>query len=459
MNKYDISVSQFLEQSAQGGIDYNDFVLSYLEDLKNASKQLRLMQCVTKDVKKPEPFLFGLPVTVKDNICTTGMQSSAGSKVLEGYVPPFDATAVQRLKEAGAFIAGKTNQDEFGFGTFSTNSAYGIPKNPHDPERTCGGSSGGAAGVIAALPYPQLALCESTGGSISCPAAFCNVIGLTPTYGLVSRYGLIDYANSLDKIGLIAKKVSDTALGLSIIGGHDTHDSTSLQAKRREYSLNADLKRIKIAVPKEYFENLDKSVERDVWAAIKLLESNGASYQEVSLPTTKYALASYYIIATSEASTNLARFCGMRYGLHKPLEGGFNEYFSAVRTEGFGEEAKRRIILGTFARMSGYREQYYMKAMRVRTLITQDFKKVFAKHDVICAPTMPTPAPRFKEIEKLTPLQNYQMDVLTVPPNLSGIPMISVPCGQMTGLHIMADHLHEEKMLGVAVAFEQVHSK
>lgn len=452
---YNISVREFLEQMKNGNINYNDFILSYLEDLKSVNKQLRLMQCITKGVGKPNPQLFGLPVTVKDNICTKDMQSSAGSKILAGYVPPFDATAVARMREAGAFIAGKTNQDEFGFGTFSTNSGYGIPKNPHDPERTCGGSSGGAAAVIAALPYPQIALGESTGGSISCPAAFCNVIGLTPTYGLVSRYGLIDYANSLDKIGVIAKQVDDIALGLSVIAGHDPHDSTSLNVSKKEYTdLNTNLRKVKIAVPKEYFENLDETVEKNVWDAIKKLESNGAAYQEVSLPTTKYALASYYIIATCEASTNLARYCGMRYGLHEKLEGNFNEYFSAVRTAGFGEEAKRRIILGTFARMSGYREQYYMKAMRVRTLITNDFKRVFSKFDVIAAPTMPVPAPRFKEIEKLTPLQNYQMDVLTVPPNLSGIPMISVPCGQMTGLHMIADHLQEQKLLDVAAAYE-----
>src|SRR3989344_471381 len=456
MNKYDLSVTEFLRQSHSGNIDYNDFIINYLEALKEFDKKLRLMQCINEKTIRPSSDLYGLPVTVKDNICTAGMQSSAGSKILQGYVPPFDATSVARIKDAGGFIAGKSNQDEFGFGTFSTNSAYGIPKNPHDPERSCGGSSGGAAGVIAAVPFPQIALCESTGGSISCPAAFCNVTGLTPTYGLVSRYGLIDYANSLDKIGLIAKRVEDIVLGLSIIAGHDKRDSTSLNVQQKQYKINSSLRGVRIAVPKEYFENLDESVEKSVWAAIKLLESNGASYQEVSLPTTKYALASYYIIATSEASTNLAKMCGMRYGLHKPLEGNFNEYFSAVRTEGFGEEAKRRIILGTFARMSGYREQYYMKAMRVRTLITQDFKKIFAKHDVIAAPTMPTPAPKFREIEKLTPLQNYQMDVLTVPANLSGVPHMSVPCGRTIGLHIIADHLQEQKLLNIAAGFEAI---
>ncbi len=452
--KYDISVHEFLEQSHGGNIDYSDFILSYLEDLKTVSKRLRLMQCISGKLVKPQHDLYGLPFTVKDNICTAGMQSSAGSKILEGYVPPFDATAVGRVREAGGFIAGKTNQDEFGFGTFSTNSAYGIPKNPLDPARTCGGSSGGAAGVIAALGYPQIALAESTGGSISCPAAFCNVVGLTPTYGLVSRYGLIDYANSLDKIGVITRRVEDAALGLSLIAGHDAHDSTSLQVSEKSYKAEPDLKGVKIAVPKEYFQHIDKQVEKNVRDAIKKMESNGATVSEVSLPSTKYALASYYIIATSEASTNLSRYCGMRYGLHGKLKGGFNEYFTTVRTEGFGEEAKRRIILGTFARMSGYREQYYMKAMRVRTLITNDFKKIFAKHDVICAPTMPVPAPKFREIEKLTPLQNYQMDVLTVPANLSGVPHMSVPCGRTIGLHIIADHLQEQKLLNIAAGFE-----
>lgn len=455
MNKYDMTVTEFLQQSHSGGIDYQDFIINYLEALKEASRAFRLMQCINEKTIRPQSELYGLPVTVKDNICTAGMQSSAGSKILQGYVPPFDATAVARLKDAGGFIAGKTNMDEFGHGTFAVHSAYGIPKNPHDPERSCGGSSGGAAGVIAALPFPQIALCESTGGSISCPAAFCNVAGLTPTYGLVSRYGLIDYANSLDKIGFIAKEVRDIALGLSIIAGHDKRDSTSLDVKQKQYRPR-DMKGLKIAVPKEYFDNLDKEVEKSVWDAIKLMESNGASYSEVSLPMTKYALASYYIIATSETSTNLAKLCGMRYGLHKELEGNFNQYFSSVRTEGFGEEAKRRIILGTFARMSGYREQYYMKAMRVRTLITQDFKKIFKSHDVIAAPTMPTPALRFTDIEKLSALQNYQMDVLTVPPNLSGIPHISVPCGHTIGLHLLGDHLQEEKLLSAAAGYEAI---
>jgi aspartyl-tRNA(Asn)/glutamyl-tRNA(Gln) amidotransferase subunit A len=453
------NVKHFLEESKRGNVDYLDFSEKFMKELKNADKKYSLLQC-TSDIKKNldiKPGLFGLPVSAKDNICTKNIQSSAGSRILEHYKPPFDATAVLKVKEEGGVIIGKTNQDEFGFGTFSVNCAYGTPKNPLDDKRSCGGSSGGAAGLVAALNLPHIALAESTGGSISCPSAFCGVVGLTPTYGLVSRYGLIDYANSLDKIGPIAKNVEDAAIMLSIIAGHDKNDSTSLDVKK-DYTkfLDKNIKGMKIGVPKEYFEGLEKEVEKEVWNSIKKLESEGARYEEISLKTTMYALSSYYIIATAEASTNLARYCGMRYGLHKELKGNFNEYFSSVRSNGFGEEAKRRIILGTFARMSGYRDAYYMKAMKVRTLIIKEFKSAFKKFDVLAGPTMPVKAPKFSDIKKLSPVQQYQMDVLTVPANLAGIPMISVPCGDKlsSGLHLMADHLKEEKIINAASVFE-----
>ena len=365
----------------------------------------------------------------------------------------FEASVIERIRKIGSVI-GKTNQDEFGFGTFSTNSAWGIPKNPLDPERSCGGSSGGAAGLTAALKMPHIALGQSTGGSISCPAAFCEVVGLTPTYGLVPRYGLIDYANSMDKIGPIAKDVWSAAWMLSVIAGRDVRDSTSLDVPKKDYTKTKNVKGMKLAVPKEYFINVDKGVENDVRAAIKKLESLGATCEEVSLPNTQNALYAYYIIAACEASTNLARFCGMRYGMEEEIKGDFNEYFSSVRTKGFGEEAKRRIMLGTFARMAGYREAYYHKAMRVRTLVINEFRSVFSKYDAIVAPTMPIRAPKFSEIKKLTPLENYQMDILTVPANLAGIPMISVPCGQFTGLHIIGGHLQEEKIVSIAAAHE-----
>ena len=456
--KYNLSVKEFLQESKVGNIDYSDFYSNLTEGAERLNKRYNLFQCVANINKmNGKPNLFGLPISVKDNICTKGLQSSAGSKILDGYMPPFDATSVVRIKNNGGAILGKTNQDEFGFGTFSVNCGYAIPKNPLDPKRSCGGSSGGAAGLVAALDFPHIALAESTGGSIYCPAAFCSVVGLTPTYGLVSRYGLIDFANSLDKIGAIGKSVYDAALLLSTIAGHDQRDSTSIKMKSKDYTSHLDkrdLKGIKIGIPKEYFKSIDGKIEKSVWRAIKKLESLGATYQKISLPNTKYALSSYYIIATAEASTNLARYCGMRYGLHLKLEGNFDEYFSRVRSIGFGDEAKRRIMLGTFARMSGYREAYYLRAMKVRTLIINDFKKAFKKFDVLAAPTMPILPPKFTQIAKLSPIEQYQMDTLTLPPNLAGIPMISIPCEKMIGLHLLGNHLQEEKILQVANIFE-----
>lgn len=353
--------------------------------------------------------------------------------------------------------------DEFGFGTFSVNCAYGIPKNPFDIERSCGGSSGGAGCIAAVADFPHIAIAESTGGSISCPAAFTGTVGLTPTYGRVSRWGLIDYANSLDKIGCIGKTVKDIALLLSVISGPDKFDSTVLQLPQEDFTkyLTKNVKGLKIGIPKEYFGGgVNEKIKELVWKAVKKLEELGAKYQEISLPHTEYALPSYYIIAMAEASTNLAKFCGIRYGLHEELKGNYDEYFSFVRKSGFGEEAKRRIILGTYARMAGFRDAYYLKALKVRTKIIEDFKLAFKKFDVLIAPTMPVVAPRFDEIRKLEPIEVYMMDILTVGPNLAGIPMISVPCGFVdglpVGLHIMADHLQEKKILQTAYVFEKL---
>ncbi len=405
--------------------------------------------------------LSGIAISVKDNICTKDMRTTAGSRILENYIPPFSATCVERVLDAGGVILGKTAMDEFGFGTFSTNCAYDVPKNPLDAERSCGGSSGGAGCITAAADFPHIALAESTGGSISCPAAFTGTVGLTPTYGLVSRWGLIDYANSLDKIGCIGKSVHDVALLLSVIAGKDEKDSTSLNVPKQDYTkyIKKDIKGMEIGVPKEYFNNVNEKITKLIWNSIKKLEDLGATYKEVSLPHTKYTISSYYIIAMAEASTNLARYSGMRYGLHQVIKGNFDEYFSSVRSSGFGEEAKRRIILGTFARMAGYRDAYYLKALKVRTKIIEDFKLAFKKFDVLAAPTMPVIAPRFDEIEKLSPVENYMMDILTAAPNLAGIPMISVPAGNASGmpigLHLMSDHLHEGNILQVANAVEQ----
>jgi aspartyl-tRNA(Asn)/glutamyl-tRNA(Gln) amidotransferase subunit A len=425
------------------------------------NEKYRFMNIVAKSLEKDQKGkLSGYTISVKDNICVEGMRSTAGSKILDGYVPPFDATVILKCRSEGATILGKTTQDEFGFGTFNVNTLYNIPLNPHDPERSTGGSSGGAACITALADFPHLALSESTGGSISCPASWCGVVGVTPTYGRVSRWGLIDYANSLDKIGVMAKTVKEAALLLEVISGPDNYDSTVLDVKVPKYTdLNSD-KGLRIGIPKEYYgEGVDPKVEKQVRSTIKQLESNGAKITEVSLPHTKYSLSSYYIIAMAEASTNLAKFCGLRYGQQESMEGDFKQYFSKVRSKGFGAEAKRRVMLGTFARMAGYRDAYYLKALKVRTKIIEDFKQAFSSVDVLVAPTMPVVAPRFDEIENLEPIQHYKMDILTVAPNLAGIPMISVPCGKANGMpigiHLMADHLEEHSLLKAAWEIEQ----
>ena len=406
--------------------------------------------------------LKGVAISVKDNICVKGMETRAGSMVLKSYLPPFDATVVAKCREEGALILGKTTQDEFGFGTFNVNTPFKIPLNPHDRERSAGGSSGGAGVITSVADFPHIAIAESTGGSISCPASFCGVVGLTPTYGRTSRWGLVDYANSLDKIGVMGKTVSDVALLLSIISGPDEYDSTVSHTSPEDFT---DYKRnniegLRVGVPREYFyDGVDQEVYETVWKAINGLEARGATVTELSLPHTGISLASYYIIAMAEASTNLAKFSGLRYGLHLPLKGTFNEYFSMVRARGFSEEAKRRVILGTFARMAGYRDAYYMKALKVRTLVIKDFKRAFSEVDVLAAPTMPVIAPRFDEISTMEPIQHYMMDILTVAPNLAGIPMISVPCGMVegmpVGLHLMADHMEERNLIMAAQVLEE----
>ncbi|MBI5332874.1 MAG: Asp-tRNA(Asn)/Glu-tRNA(Gln) amidotransferase subunit GatA [Candidatus Aenigmarchaeota archaeon] len=460
MKKYKISVREFLNESEKGNINFMEFADCVLKETDQLNKKFGFLReiCNIKDKLYLKPHLHGLPISVKDSICVRGVESCAGSRILQGYIPLFDAAVIERVKENGATILGKTNQDEFGFGTFSTNSGYAVPKNPLDPSRSCGGSSGGAAGLTAALDYPHIALAQSTGGSISCPASFCSVVGITPTYGLVSRYGLIDYANSLDKIGVIGKCVDDAALILSMISGKDEKDQTTVSEKQDCAKDMHDLKGIKIAVPREYLQNLDNAVEKEFWNSIHKIESQGAEYKKVSLKYTKHAVAAYYIIATAEASTNLAKYCGMRYGAHEKLSGSFNEYFSGVRSKHLGEEAKRRIMLGTFARMAGHRDAYYLKSMKIRTLIINEFKQVFSKFDAITSPTMPILPPKFSEIAKLKPAEHYQMDFLTIPPNLAGLPHISIPVKEKTpiGLHLIADHLNESKLFQLGRGFEKI---
>ncbi|MBI4143934.1 Asp-tRNA(Asn)/Glu-tRNA(Gln) amidotransferase subunit GatA [Candidatus Woesearchaeota archaeon] len=407
---------------------------------------------VSKRIKAGEFLpLAGLPVTIKDCICVKGVETTAGSDILRGYKPLFNASVVQRLINAGAVIVGKTSQDEFGFGGFGINTGVGFSpaKNPLDPSRVCGGSSSGCGGITRKTSLAHVGIGESTGGSIVNPAAFCGVFGLCPTYGRVSRYGLIDYANSLDKIGSLAKDLGDCASVMSVISGFDEMDETTSTCPVPDYGsfLAKGVKGLRVARIKEAFgEGVDEHIKNKVHSVITNLEKQGASIREVSIPVVaEYAVPVYYLIAMSEASTNLAKFCGMRYGQHAPLKGSFDEYFSAVRTRHFGAEAKRRILLGTFARMAGYRDAYYLKALKIRTLIIEEYKKVFCSSDVLVSPTMPVIPPVFEDVKRLTPLQNYMMDILTVGPNLAGLPHLSVPVNkEWVGVMFTADHYKEE---------------
>lgn len=392
--------------------------------------------------------------SAKDNLCARDFQARAGSRILKGYRPPFDATPIKRLREEGGILLGKTNMDEFGFGSFSTNSAFGIPRNPFDVERCCGGSSGGAAAAACLIP-DHVALGVSTGGSISCPSAFCGVVGLTPTYGRVSRWGLIDFANSLDKVGLISRSIRDIEHYLPLIAGPDPKDPTS----RSQPALDLRGQVKAAAVPVEALSSLSLEVAGAFEEALKELRRNGVEIREVRMPSLRYAVSTYYILATSEASTNLARYCGMRFGaMNEEFDQGFDAFFSKTRSEEFGDEAKRRILLGTFSRMVGYRNQYYVKALQVRHHMIQEYGRAMEGCDVVLTPTMPFIAPRFDEIGRMRPLEIYQADFLTCPPNLTGMPHISLPCGYAHGMPIgmqaVAPHWGEGTLLSFARSWE-----
>ena len=404
--------------------------------------------------------LKGIPIAIKDNMCTRGELTTCCSKILEGFRPPYDATVIARLKTQGATVQGKTNMDEFAFGSSTETSCHGPTRNPWDLERIPGGSSGGSAAAVAA-DEAIAALGSDTGGSIRQPASLCGVVGLKPTYGRVSRYGLIAFASSLDQIGPICKDVEDAALLMNIICGFDEMDSTSVNLKVPDFtkSLRKDVKKLKIGIPKEYFpQGLNEEVKTAVLRSIDILKELGAQTVEVSLPNTEFAVSTYYIIATAEASSNMARFDGVKYGYRAQSSTLSDMYFKS-RTEGFGEEAKRRIILGTYCLSSGYYEAYYLKAQKVRTLIKEDFDKAFKNCDCIITPTSPTPA--FKIGEKINnPLEMYLSDIFTIPVNLAGIPAISIPCGLSEqglpiGLQILSRPFEEELLLRVAYTFEQ----
>jgi aspartyl-tRNA(Asn)/glutamyl-tRNA(Gln) amidotransferase subunit A len=404
--------------------------------------------------------LAGVPVAVKDNICTLDVRTTCSSRMLKDFVPPYDATVVEKLSSQGAIIIGKTNMDEYAMGTTTETSYFGATCNPWDLAKVPGGSSGGSAAAVISEMAPA-ALGSDTGGSIRCPASYCSTVGLKPTYGLVSRYGLISYANSLEQIGPLAKNVRDCAWILSMISGHDAKDSTSAAVPAKDYaaSLEEDSE-FRIGVPQEFFgEGVDPVVERAVWEAVHKLESLGGTYGKVSVPSMSYALAAYYIVAMSEASSNLARYDGLRYGYRvEKDEGDWSTVYAKDRKIGFGAEVRRRIILGTYALSAGYYDQYYLKALRVRTLIRRDFERVFKDFDVLVGPTMPLLP--FGVGEKIDdPLTLYMCDILTVPANLIGYPAVSVPCGFKDrlpiGLQITGKPFDEETILRLAYMFEQ----
>lgn len=423
-----------------------------IQDLKAINERYEMFTSYSDTTETDCEFVF----SAKDNLTSYDFETCAGSRILEGYRPPFDATAISKMRKAGGFLAGKTNMDEFGFGTFSANSGFGIPKNPYDLTRSCGGSSGGSA-CAAAVLEDHVSLGVSTGGSIVCPASFCGVYGIAPTYGRVSRYGLIDYGNSLDKVGVLSAKAEDLAKYLPIISGKDQRDPTSCV----QPDFPKEFRKIKsVAVVNEAIEGISKDVKQNFDESVEKIRSMGIDVEFVSMPVLKYAMPAYYILATSEASTNLARYCGMRYGQQDgDLTLKFDDYFTSFRSQYFGDEAKRRILLGTFTRMVGYADRYYNKALRVRQSIISEYKKVFADHDAVMTPTMPFISPRFDEIQAMSSLDIYKADFLTIPPNITGMPHMSVPSGYSDGMPIglmfTSDHWNEDYLLSMAMEWEK----
>ena len=404
--------------------------------------------------------LFGMPIGVKDNIVTEGLETTCASKILEGFMPIYDATVVKKLRDAGMVTIGKLNMDEFAMGSSNENSAYKTTANPWELNHVPGGSSGASAASVAAGEVP-FSLGSDTGGSIRQPAAYCGVVGMKPTYGRVSRFGLVAFASSLDQIGPITRNVTDNALLLEAIAGVDEMDSTSANVPVPNYAaaLNGDIKGLRIAVPKEFLgEGVDEAVRQSVRDALDVLKGLGATVEEVSLPHSKYALAAYYILSSSEASSNLSRFDGIRYGYRSENATNLLDLYKKTRAEGFGDEVKRRIMLGTYSLSAGTYDAYYRKAQQVRTLIKQDYDKVFENYDVIVGPTAPTAA--FAIGQNINdPLTMYANDILTIPINLAGVPAISIPCGfdggLPLGLQIIGNHFDEETIYRVAYAYEQ----
>lgn len=473
MELYSLTIHELRELLKKREVSALEVTKSYLERIKEVEPKIEALITITEDFalqkakeadekirKGEDTALTGIPVIIKDNISTDGIKTTCSSKMLENYVPPYNATIVERLIQEGAVILGKSNLDEFAMGSSTENSAFKTTKNPWDLSRVPGGSSGGSAAALAA-DESAFSLGSDTGGSIRQPASLCGVVGMKPTYGLVSRYGLVAFASSLDQIGPFTKDVTDCAIVLNTIIGHDPKDSTSLKIDKPDYTsyLKEDIKGLRIGVAKEFFsKGIEEGVKETVQKSIKVLQDLGAEIIDISIPYVEYALPAYYIIASAEASSNLARYDGIRYGRTADEYEDLIDMYMVARSEGFGEEVKRRIMLGTYVLSSGYYDAYYKKALKVRTLIKNDFEKAFGKCDVIIGPTSPTVA--FKIGERANdPLAMYLADIYTVSVNIAGLPGISIPCGLSeglpVGLQIIGRHFDEGKILNVAYAFEQ----
>jgi len=448
----DIPVWEIVKKIANQEISSEEYISKTLERIQKIEPKINAYITVIKEASLDKALeldkqiiqgktvgrLAGLPIAIKDSICVKNIKTTCGSRMLENFVSPYNATVAEKIIQEDGIIIGKTNLDEFAMGTSTEHSYFGATRNPWDSTKVSGGSSGGSAAALASFEA-ALALGSDTGGSIRSPASFCSVVGLKPTYGAVSRFGLVSYSNSLEQIGPIARDIQSCALFMDCIGGHDIRDSTSNNKVPEQFtdSFEETPKNLKIGIPNEFFgEGIQEEVQKSVWNVVHKLEGLGFHYEKTNLPMVKYALPAYYIIAMSEASSNLARYDGLRYGFNVPEKNlNWNTIFSKNRRNGFGKEVRQRIMLGTYTLSAGYFDQYYLKAQKIRTLIKQDFDKVFKKFDILLAPSMPIIP--FTMGEKLKdPLALYMCDVNTVPANLAGIPSISIPCGLSSGLPI-----------------------
>lgn len=475
MNITDLTVHELKEKLAKKEITISEITKAYVDRIVEKEPEVKafvntLTDQALEQAKEMENKVnngeitsefAGIPIGIKDNMCTKGVKTTCSSKMLENFVAPYDATVVEKLNNEGMINLGKLNMDEFAMGASTEYSAFKKTRNPWNLNKVPGGSSGGSAAAVAAGLVPW-ALGSDTGGSIRQPSSFCGVVGLKPTYGLVSRYGLVAFASSLDQIGPITKDVEDSAILLNIIAGHDEKDTTSINVEKKDYTkaLKNDVKGLRIGIPKEYFgEGINSEVKEALEKAIEEYKAMGAIVEECSVPIAEYALATYYIIACAEASSNLGRFDGIRYGYRTPNYESLKDIFVNSRTEGFGEEVKRRIILGTYVLSSGYYDAYYKKAQQVRTLVKKEFDKAFEKYDVLITPTSPTVAFDIG-VRSNNPLEMYLADICTVSVNIAGLPGISIPCGvdktgMPIGMQIIGKQFSEETILNAAYTYEQ----